>query len=1070
MRTQRHPSFLWNFVWPMLLVGIIGFVTLTSAVPSVWARKKIKGVLSEIQAGKGKRGSQDDDDRKAAWGEALVSRSEKKAVKYLKRLIKRSKGKPNEAELWFRLSELYQKRAKSGRFFDLVKIEKKANEKGGKKDESLSLAQGPLNSIERKMLKKANGVYEKIQRDFPKFNKMDIVIFNNAFAYQRMEDSVKAEQLYRKLVEGYPQSKLLYDSYVAIGEIRYSNQDFFEAVESFRVVERAPDSPLYTYAIYKKGWAFYNMGSFKQAVISMKKVARLFDPRNKKNLLKRKVYNLRSESLSDLALFYYDFDKPKTAYRYFSKLTLNDKELSKMIFRLTSLYENRFREEDAIPIMLSYVKKNKKSSRRVEGYLFLVNSSQKIYEYRSAYKYMRVMHGLCLPKSKWIQAQEKDFSSDICKKDLNRVNLALADNWWKLWKRAKAGKSENLENFIEITTVSKKGKTKEEIKEIKENEQKQLRFSKKLRALKPALVASLVEKSFYLYLKRPGNKKDIKNRFAFADFLFQDESYKKATIQYARVGAYSMGFKPPKPHHEADYAAIVSWNTHVNKKVWEKKEYKQLKKLSGLYLKRHPKGKHHEGVRFQLGSVSYNRKDYDESETHLLLLAQKGKDKKIATESQDLILDILNFRKDFDRLVALSKGFMGNKVMDNKRKDFLMQIYLQSAFSQIERLAKETDMKKRELAAQKFRTYWRDNKQHKLAVKLAKEALWRSASIYVEVGNLYQGAVLSLNYATSYPQDKNNIKLLNNAAFAFEQVGQLRFAAESLLRLSNFSERSTQRDPKKEFRWKEVAAGYYALIGEKEKAHGLYWELIRKTKSASDKSKLLFRIVQMYKDKDTHPHHKGAVNLLIRLNQQPYAGEYALHEAKKFYASGKTKLAVAKAKSILKSTAEKQVKASAMFILAQEDEKRFFRQSLKATERNFAVILTRKGELLAKAQEKLEKTYEMSVTADLARDVLSKLVVVYNHFIEGVSKIELPKALMAEEAAVRQQLSGLYTPFEEKKKVLLEKIRKLTQKTGLVAKSAGKVNPFEGLEGEDIYTPQVKAAEPRDMAIYLPVM
>ena len=1051
----------------LLLTGVISFVTLMAPPPSfVWARKKIKGVLSEIQGGKGGAGN---NERNAVLGEQLVSRSEKMAVKHLQRLIKKSKGKPHEAELWFRLSELYQRRAKSGRFFDLVKADKKASQKKGK-DQSLSLSNGSLNSYEKKMLQKANGVYEKIQRSFPKFSQMDMVVYNNAFAYQRLEDDKKAEKLYRVLVENYPQSKVLYDGYVAIGEIRYKNQDFFEAVENFRMVEKNPNSRLYAYAIYKKGWAFYNMDSFAQAVNSMRKVARLFDPRNKKNLLKKKVYNLRSESLSDMALFYYDFDKPKTAYSAFSKISLNDEELSKMIFKLTSLYENRFREEDAIPIMLSYVRKNKKSPRRAEGYLFLVNSSQKTYEYQSAYKYLRVIHVLCLPKSKWIQAQGKGFSSEICKKDLNRVNLALIDDWWKLWKRAKDGKGENLDQFIEVKTVSKKGKTKDELKDIKENEEKQLLFAKKLRGMKPELLASLLEKSFYLFLKRPGNKKDIKNRYAFAEFLFQNQQYKKATVQYARVGHYSMKLKKPKPHHDADYAALVSWEKYINKKVWKKKQYNRLKKLSNFYLKRHPKGKYQEGVLFQLGVVSYNRRDFVESEIYLLPLAKTGNDKKITVQSQDLVLDILNFRKDFDRLVVLSKSFMGNLAIDAERKDFLMKIYLQSSFSQIVRLSEEKGLQKKELAAERFREYWRKNKQYKLALKFSKEALWRSASIYMEVGNLYQGGLLSLNYATSYPKDKKNIKLLDTASKAFEQVGQLRFAAESLLRLAKLSENSSSRNFKKEFKWKEFAAGYYSLIGEKQKAYGLYWKLQQKTRNSDDRSKLLFRIVQMYKDQETHPHRKEAVTLLVRLNRQPYAGDYALQETKKLYAAGRIRLALAKARSIVSSNADKPIKASALFILAQEQEKIFLRQTLNAKASNFAVVLTKKTELLKKAQDALLKTIKMAVTADLQRDTLSKLVSIYDHYIEGISNIELPKELKAEEAAVRQQLSGLYTPFVAEKKSILEKVRKLTQKTGLASNNQGKVDPFDQLMDTETLTPQIKAAQVQDMAIYLPVM
>ena len=77
--------------------------------------------------------------------------------------------------------------------------------------------------------------------------------------------------------------------------------------------------------------------------------------------------------------------------------------------------------------------------------------------------------------------------------------------------------------------------------------------------MKPVFLASLVRKSFFLYLKRPSNKRDIKNRYAFAEFLFQDTKYKDASYQYARVGTYSMQLKKPKPHHNADYAALVSW-------------------------------------------------------------------------------------------------------------------------------------------------------------------------------------------------------------------------------------------------------------------------------------------------------------------------------------------------------------------------------------------------------------------------------------------------------------------------------------------------------------------------------
>ena len=79
--------------------------------------KEVKGTLPELKVDA--KNSEEQNEKNALETEILISKAENQAINTLQTILKRRKGTREEPQLWYRLAELYMRRAKSGRFFDL---------------------------------------------------------------------------------------------------------------------------------------------------------------------------------------------------------------------------------------------------------------------------------------------------------------------------------------------------------------------------------------------------------------------------------------------------------------------------------------------------------------------------------------------------------------------------------------------------------------------------------------------------------------------------------------------------------------------------------------------------------------------------------------------------------------------------------------------------------------------------------------------------------------------------------------------------------------------------------------
>lgn len=583
-----------------------------------------KGLLPEIKID---QTNEEANQKKALQSEIMITRAENAAANALIQIIKKNKGKPNEADLWNRLAELYMRRAKSGRFFDLQRT-----------DTSGALSFAPPEVKEESAvtsLKRAIQVYTKIEREFPYFREMDAVLFNNAFASQQIGLKKNASSLYQKMISKHPRSPLVPDALLALGEMQYDSQKFELALSYFKKMEQYPLSRVYSYGMYKAAWTMYNLRQNHDAIEKLIEVVKYHDPAKQEG---RKInHNLRSESLRDLALFFGETHKADEAYSFFAKLTTPD-ELGDVMMNMAKLYDSHSRQKEMHVFLSDFIKKQSLSKHRVKAHIMLIEGNETLKTREEVIKQLLVANEMCEKDSSWRKANPQS-AEDSCDYELNRVNLNIAKKWWEIWQKNKSNKE-----FSELT-----------------------------------------RQAFKIHLDREDPAKpDVKSRYAYAELLFQQKDYRGASEEYFKVSNQT---QDTTLKHDSDYASLVSLQKAAEIKK-QRTDEAELLTLSKRYLERNPKGPHVNEVSFQIGFLAYTNNDHNEAEKWLKPLAENKNSGSLKRKSEDLILDIYNSRKDYVAIKNFSKTLI-TQSPEKERASNLTKIMLEANYAELQDLVKK---------------------------------------------------------------------------------------------------------------------------------------------------------------------------------------------------------------------------------------------------------------------------------------------------------------------------------------------------------------------------------------------
>lgn len=553
--------------------------------------------------------------------EALVSLSEQNAIDALNRIINKKQNSPEEADLQERLAELYLKQAKSVRYFAL----NTTNERNQRLLPPVIKDKATL-----RPLKNAVAAYQRIQKQFPKYENTDRVLFHKALTLAQMGLANESIQEIEILLAKYPQSEWKSDAHLLIGEVLYDQHQFQKALAHFQSAATSDKIKIAHYAKYKAGWTFYNLERNSDAIQELKSLVTSLDPE------KPEGFALRSESLRDLALFMTE-TKGNDAAAFFRAFA-TETETASCLLRMANIYTNHSKYELAQKMAKDYIRQGQDESGKIQFHLMLAKQARtlKIARESKDLNQIEQLQGafeLCL-----IQPAQ----SEVCEKDLRNEMNEAAEEAWKKWDKSK--KREDLllaKSILEI--------------EIERN---------------PSPRAKTLE--------------------AYADLLFQSEDFENA----ARINRtlVSLNSKNEQEKTRFQYASLVAldrWMSQDKDQVLAKEYFKDE---VAIYLKANPKSEHQSELRDRWARIQIGEKDYASAEKNLRQALNPGENKSTKADRkeslQDLLLETLDAqgkRRELRQELSQDLGdAKGNPARETELKRWMARLQLEDLEKQID--------------------------------------------------------------------------------------------------------------------------------------------------------------------------------------------------------------------------------------------------------------------------------------------------------------------------------------------------------------------------------------------------
>ncbi|MGZ3743760.1 MAG: tetratricopeptide repeat protein [Pseudobdellovibrionaceae bacterium] len=967
----------------------IFFSFLIATDPCFAKKQDGKGLLPEVRIGD--NGNEAENDRKALTSEILITRSENKAIDSLQKLIKGKKpGSPEVADLLYRLAELYMRRSKSGRFFDM-----NAN------NPVVKLSPFPVpNERGADAVKRAIAIYSRIEKEYPHFKEMDSVLFNNAFAYQQIGNHREASAIFTRLVEKFPRSPLIADGTLALGELLYEQGRFSQALEQFLKLEKNPKSRVYSYGMYKAAWSYYNMKDSENGTKRLLTVVKSTPPLQDGEVSGNR-HNLRKEALRDLTIFVGDSYPANQLYPFFEKITQNS-ELGPAMIDLAKLYESHSRQKEMGIFLNEFIDKNPTNPYLVKANLYLVEGYEDLKMRDKVILHLQATSDLCKSSSAWRTSQKPEEAGEYCDKDFRHESLDIAKKWWEIWLK-------NKQNVA---------------------------FS------------DLTQRSFRLILdNEDAEKPDIKTHFALAELLFQLGKYEEASREYKFVGDRA---QEPTLQHDANYGALYSIEKNIEKTKDKDPERDALRKqLATNYLTKHPTGKYALNVRFKMGLIAYEENNFPEAEKWLKQIAESNKDPELKKKSEDLMLDMLNMKKDYAGLQKLSKKILATGVSEDRKKG-MTKILDESSFAEVQEFSKSADPNQ---AARKLLDFAKEHENS----PMAKDSLWQAISLLYANGHEFEAAELSLQYAKKYPQDKRTFDALKDAGKSFADIGQLLKAADTLKLVAELDKKTHNANL-------EIAADFLRLEGRTKEARDIYTKLMQEMDS-KNQARMISKIMVTYANDTNNPEYHKLQEKALAINMEPYATQILTERAEKLYSSGKRTPAFDAAKKIMSRSISNEEKAPARLIQAQVLESELIQQSVKAKMDKFAVVLGLKTEKLDKAQTAYLNAMTLSKDEKVVRKALAGLDRCYTNYIESLQNMPMPGGLTPEEKeSLKGELAKITTPIKGKK---AENEQRLKTLLVVRATSDSKNRDYSELNPETTISPAVNYPPASQFEAYL---
>jgi tetratricopeptide (TPR) repeat protein len=683
--------------------------------------------------------------------EVDVQMAEKrKAIRgQIEELLKYEKKEKERPALLFRLAENYFEEATSY-FYKAQELDEKLakDPQNTALRKEVAKQQKALHKQEIVWRQKSIDQYKEIVDKYPNYPDRDEVLFYLAYSMWDIGQRKESLPIYRQLIQHYPKSKYVPDSYLAFGEFYFEAAKLEKALMAYKKVAEYKESPIYLYAIYKQGWVYYNKHEWDNAKDMFKSVVYLSD-------IEEEKIEIRKEALRDFTLTYSNSGSAKAAPNVFKRLA--PKEAHEMLVSLAGMYFGDGEDKKAI-LVYRYLIEKEKCSTEVPFYQGrVVDCSSRVGNKRYTVQQVRELISLFNKVKKCVKKPTRRDKEKVQEaRELSEITLRRLCSVW----RKEARETKQKETFEYMHEIC----------------------------------------GDYLQLF-PKSKDAYDIRFALAEVLFYHLGrFDRAASEYSKVVAMDLAFlkkhkKFPKKTQknkkskkdgspagtylcDASYKSVMAHRelmkkdrnkeTKAKKKKKGKAEKFSMKKLpipkkkkkflqaAKIYMDYCPTDKDICGLKYDIGNTYYDYQHYDQAIGRLDEVAEKCSQEPEAEYAANLVLYVFEQSKDFEKLDKYSRRYYKNReLMKNpKLRDFLVQLIPKVAFKLIESL--EDKLKE-------------NNKKRKRRLSTSR--------IHHKVGIAY------IKFVKEFPKHELADEGLFNAAVKFEQAERLGLARKARKKL-----------------------------------------------------------------------------------------------------------------------------------------------------------------------------------------------------------------------------------------------------------------------------------------------
>lgn len=643
---------------------------------------------------------------KVAETEYITHYNETQAISSAQSLIKKHSGTRLEPDLRHRLADLYIRKSKTRNFLD--QIMKKKGKDLASEFESVPEKQ--------KALKAAIFELQTIEKQYPRYKKMDEVFYTMGMTYLKLGQVDLGERPFLNLVRRYKSSVLVQDSNLSLAEIYYHQKNYKNSEAYFSKLVDDEKHNAQSYSLYKRAWTKYYQHKYLTAFQDMKSAYILSSK-------KKTGFDVTSEVITDLPLFTTEVFKGDQVLAQLSSFIKDENKLNSSLDDHAKVYSERSDYKDEIAVLNVLLKRSKTSAQKFEYLARLSMSYEKTDNFDSCADYYAQAHKLLNQKV-----------DDATKEEFLVFGRNLVKNTYKQWTKAdeKAKKKIVLKPILRIgdlahTTMPDSDKQK------------------------PKFINILAELNF-----------DINN------FTVASKYYELA----------SDVSKDQTESHELLYSAIVANEKSVSNDKWTNDKVLRQRHLVQKYDHKYPAGKYGLEVLYKFARVEEKFGKQSLALSTFRRLGSQYPDTVKGKDSQDFVIKIYEKNKDFVA-VNKYLGEIIPKSKDTARLAVLKPIYDNSFFLMAENNEKKRRysnaisnyndyLKFSYLKAKTSEAAWN------IAINYKKAGLHKSAAesylAFYKANSKHSNAKLSLEESLSLYEKISNFSKVEEVALILESI------------------------------------------------------------------------------------------------------------------------------------------------------------------------------------------------------------------------------------------------------------------------------------------------------------